>query len=455
MARFALVAGLLLLAVVYYYFLGYGPTPSEIYDDREWWQPRGWIHQIALFSSLSDMARSREPRQWIPVLLFSLPALAGIWAGLRLFKGAVMRSVVMLLSALIMAIVYYGTIRDGIWRFFEWRFILVVASFLATMVAIFYAPSLLRSLNRGPRALTGLVLAAVFAAVFVLSTEVTGTNTEMRFNISPWPVVTVFAILILGLGVAALHLGAGAALWVRGTLAPGAASVLAGLAAALVVGGLGAFIPFAARASNMPGPGLIVALGVASMIYAGAAFALTRPADLRSAGASRIAAALVIAVTVGASNWAAVSYQQMARDETAQTVLVALEKYKKDTGSYPEKLKELLPDYLDHVPEPTIGLIADEDDTFTYSKYSQEDYSLEFSSVQWVQCAYSPPYEFAAYDPDEEEEEYDEDEELEDWQKEDVAAAPPTEAQLAMQARLKEAGLEGKWSCATEPPKLW
>ncbi len=452
MVRFALVAGLLLLAVVYHYFLGYGPTASEIYDEREWWQPRGWIHQIALFSSLSDMARSREARQWIPVALFSLPALAGIWAGLRLFKGAVMRSVVMFLCGTIMAMVYYGAIRDGIWRFFEWRFVLVLVSFLGTMVAMFYAPSLLRSLNRGPRALTALVLVAIFAGVFTLSTEVTGTNTDMRFNISPWPVITVFALLILGLGVAALHLGAGAALWVRGRLAPGAASVLAGLAAALVVGGLGAFIPFAARASNVPGVGLVVALGVASGIYAGAAFALTRPADLRSSGASRIAAALVIAVMVGGSNWAAVSYQKVARDESAQMVLVALEKYKKDTGSYPEKLKELMPSYLDRVPEPQIGLIADEDDVFTYSKYSQEDYSLEFASVQWVQCAYSPPYEFAAYDPDEEEEE---DEEPEDWELQDVAAAAPTAGQLETQARLREAGLEGKWSCATEPPKLW
>ena len=59
MSRFALLAGLMLLIVVYYYFLGYGPTPSEIYDDREWWQPRGWLHQVHLFSALSDLARDR------------------------------------------------------------------------------------------------------------------------------------------------------------------------------------------------------------------------------------------------------------------------------------------------------------------------------------------------------------------------------------------------------------
>ncbi|MBW2282219.1 MAG: hypothetical protein JRG82_15890, partial [Deltaproteobacteria bacterium] len=382
MVRFALVAGLLLVAAVYYYFIGYGPTASEIYDDREWWQPRGWIHQIAMFSSLSDMARSREPRQWIPVLLFSLPALAGLGAGLRLFKGAVMRTVVVFLCSLIMAMVYYGTIRDGVWRFFEWRFILVMLSFLGTLVTMCYAPSLLRSLNRFPRAVTVVVLAAVFAGVFVLNTEVTGTNTDMRFNISPWPVVTVFGMLILGLGVAALHLGAGAALWVRGKMTPGAVGVLAGLGAALVVGGLGAFIPYAARASNVPGLGLITALGVGSVVYAGVALALTRPADLRSSGASRVAAALLITVMVGASNWAAVGYQKTARDETAKTVLVALEKYKRETGGYPEKLSMLTPDYLDEVPEPQIGLIADVDDIFEYSKYSQEDYSLEFSSVQ-------------------------------------------------------------------------
>ena len=78
--------------------------------------------------------------------------------------------------------------------------------------------------------------------------------------------------------------------------------------------------------------------------------------------------------------------------------------------------------------------------------------------MQWVQCAYSPPYEFAAYDPSEDEEEEARTRKRTTGSSGDTepdVAAKPTEDQLEMQAKLKEAGLAGAWSCATEPPKLW
>jgi hypothetical protein len=453
MSRFALLAGLMLLVVVYYYFLGYGPTASEIYDDREWWQPRGWFHQVGLFSALSDMARDRESlRQYLPVLLFSLPGMAGIWAGFRLFKDPIGRGLVVSLGTLLAAIAYYGCVRDGIWRFFEWRFIMVVASFLGVLVSFSFAPSLLRGLNRAPRVVIAAVLAAVAAAAFVLSTEVTGTNTDMRLNISPWPVVTVFGMLGVGMVIAALHIGAGAGVWARGRMPPGGAGLGVAIATALIVGGAAAFIPFAD-----PPAGSVVMVGVLCAIYAGVALWLTKAEDLSASGLSRIAAGVLIAVVVGFSDWFASGYQKHVRDEVAQSVLVALEAYKTDAGTYPERLKHLVPDYLDEVPRPHIGLLEDEDEFFTYSKYSQEDFSLEFASVQWVQCAYSPPYEFAAYDPSDDEEGDDaEEDEWEAWDEgSDVAAAAPSQDQVESAARLKEAGLAGAWSCAEEPPKLW
>ena len=64
-------------------------------------------------------------------------------------------------------------------------------------------------------------------------------------------------------------------------------------------------------------------------------------------------------------------------------------------------------------------------DVFTYSGFG--DSSLrEFSSVQWVQCGYSPQYT----DPDD-----------------------PNAAGLAVGAR--DNALEGSWSCAEQPPPLW
>jgi len=358
----------------------------------------------------------------------------------------VMRSTTVFLSALVIAMAYYGCVADNIWRFFEWRFIPVIASFLAVIVSACFAPSLLRSLSKGPRLVTAAVLVAVFAAVFVLKTEVTGTNTDMRFNMSPWPVVTVFGLLMLGTVIASFHIGAGGALWVR-SKRPGGLGIAAALLTALVLGGGAALL------TGAPAP--LVVSGIA-LAYAGVALLATPVDGLARSGVTRLAAGAIVAVFIVVSNSFAVSYQKTARDITAKTILVALEKYKSEHTGYPESMKDLVPDYLAEVPLPKIGLIQDFDDTFNYSKYSQEDYSLEFASVQWVQCAYSPPFEFAAYDP-EEEEELEDDGEAEDWETDDRSdvAAAPTADQIEMQARLQEAGLNGAWSCATEPPKLW
>jgi hypothetical protein len=484
MSRFALIAGLLLLIVVYYYVFGYGPTASEIYDEREWWQPRGWIHQWWGLSALSAMARSEEATRWIPVALFSLPPALGIVAGIRLFRGAVMRSVVVVLGAVLIAFAYYGCLNDSTWRFFEWRWALVIASFAAVVVIASFGPSLLRSLNRAPRAIGAAALLAVAALIFVLNTEVTGTNTELSFNISPWPLVTVFGMLLLGMLVSATHIAAGAGLLARSRV-PGGAGIAAALGVALVVGAAAAFIPFSA-----PSAGNMVTVGILSVIYAAIAIWRTESDQLQNSALSRLAAGLLIFAFVGVSNQIAVSFQKTARDETARTLLLALEAYKADNGGYPERLRMLKPEYLAEVPRPQIGyglsrglfqlhetvgqalgfvdeygsgMVPDEDE-FVYSKYSQEDYSIEFSSVQWVQCAYSPPYQFASFDEDEDEEDqfasFDEDDEEEPWESWDNenptdVAAGPTADQLATQAILEEAGLAGKWSCATEPPKLW
>ena len=107
-----------------------------------------------------------------------------------------------------------------------------------------------------------------------------------------------------------------------------------------------------------------------------------------------------------------------------------------------------------------IGLIRDEDDRFSYSNYG-DSYALEFASVLWVQCQYSPPYEFASGGEDEEEAEgqtspY-------EGQKApskcegppDVSASAPSEEDLAVKATLAKHGLNGSWTCPKEPPKLW
>jgi hypothetical protein len=115
-----------------------------------------------------------------------------------------------------------------------------------------------------------------------------------------------------------------------------------------------------------------------------------------------VVGALLLAAIVG-SDAAANAMQRRARDVTAVVVLEALEAYKKDNATYPEALDDLIPKYLTQIPRPPIGLFRDEGDRFVYLNYG-DSYALEFASVLWVQCQYSPPYEFAASEPGDAEE---------------------------------------------------
>ena len=119
-----------------------------------------------------------------------------------------------------------------------------------------------------------------------------------------------------------------------------------------------------------------------------------------------------------------------------------------------------MPEYLAEIPRPQIGWLADESKEFDYSNFG-DSYALEFASVQWVQCAYSPPYVFATYDEDEESE--DEDAVAEGWEDEDeawdqdvdVAARPETDDEREATEQLRASGLTGSWNCPKEPPKIW
>jgi hypothetical protein len=274
----------------------------------------------------------------------------------------------------------------------------------------------------------------------------------MQFNISPWPIVTLFGFLLVGATIAAAHTGAGAAVWVRSRVGSAFGWVLGALFA-LGVGALTGALVFSAPAGR-------VMVGLIALVYAVLCMLAARrdPEGGRSGATRLVAGALLLFAIVGANRLAS-ALQRQARDSTALQVLVALEEYKKKHATYPETLEELVPEFLPEVPRPAIGVIRDEDDRFQYSNYG-DSYALEFASVLWVQCQYSPPYEFASADPEELAEEAAEEEadtdERETWESPDVAAPrAPTEEELALQATLAEHGLNGSWSCPEEPPKLW
>ena len=431
---FMLLGGLL---IGYYEFLGPGPSPSELVEDLEWWRPYGFAHTRAAFSALERLAEGGVPGALVPLGLFCLPALAMLVWGFKLFRSAVLRTLCTTCFLALVSFVYYGYMAPRVWRFFEWRSPAVAATVAGVTAAALFAPSLLRAALDRSRVWTVFALASVFAGVFLLSTEVTGTDPYMRFNISPWPVLTLFGLLLIGSALTAFHCAAGLGEWLAAQLG-GVRGLAAGTLAAGVLMLVLTFIIFPTRSV-----GTLLTLASTGAVYAllRARYGPQNPGEAARAGLLVLAAGVFGFLTINLSNRAAAAYQTTARNETATQVLVALERFREQRSSYPDRLQHLVPDYFEEVPRPRIGLIQNEDDEFTYTNLG-DSYLLEFSSVMWVQCGYSPPYDVAKYDEEDFEEE--DEEELEER---------PEDPEL--KALLADHGLEGAWNCEDAPPKLW
>lgn len=434
LSYFLVLAGML---VGYYELLGPGPSPSELVADLEWWRSYGFAHSRDAFDALERLAAGGFPGALVPLGLFWLPPLAILVWGFKLFRSAVLRTLCTTCFFVLVSFVYYGYMADRVWRFFEWRSPAVAATVAATTAAGLFAPSLLRAALERSRVWTAFVMAMVFAGVFLLSTEVTGTNSDMRFNLSPWPVVTLFGLLLIGSALAAFHCAAGLGIWIAAQLGGTRGLV----AAALVAGAL--MLALTLLIFRAPSVGTLLTL-----TSIGAAYALVRVRvgpesrdEAAHAGLLVLAAGVFAFLTINLSNQAAAAYQTKARNDTAMQVLVALERFREERGAYPERLRHLVPDFFEEVPRPRMGLILDDDDEFTYTNLG-DSYLLEFSSVTWVQCGYSPPYDVAKYS----------EEDFEDEDEEDFEERPQDPELTAL---LADHGLEGAWNCQDAPPKLW
>ena len=427
----------------YYQLIGPAPTPSELYDDLEWWRSSGLVHRWEFLDVLDRLAEEGYPGAFLPLGIFLIPPILMLVWGFKLFRSALLRTLAVGAFLLLGIFVYYGYMFYRPWRFFEWRFAAVAATFAGLTAATLFAPSLLRAALDRSRIWAGLAAALVFAGIFVLSTEVTGTDSFMRFNISPWPVVTVFGLLLVGSTLSALHCAAGLGSWLAARV-EGKRGLTAGVLVSVV---LGVLLVFAVL--HTPPLRALILFGCIAGICA---FVRARSApddpDLAARAALTVLAAGVFAfATIDLSDRGAGAFQTKARNVTATRVLVALERYKEGEGHYPERLRHLVPDFFEELPRPRMGLILDDDDEFTYTNLG-DSYLLEFSSVQWVQCGYSPPYDFAAYSDEDFEEE--EDEEEDDYEPLSQQVVDPE-----LEALLADHGLEGAWNCADAPPRLW
>ena len=251
MLRRGYLAVVAALTVVYYFFFGAGPSPSEYVEDLPWWRPWGTALHWPPLMGLAEMARAGFPRAWVPILLGCAPPLALAFLGWRVLRSALSRALLVFLCGMMCVFVYYGLRAEQVWRFFEWRFAAVSASFCAAVVAIAFAAQLFDQALRLSRALAIALALAAFAAIFLLSTQVTGTNYSMPFNISPWPIVTLFGFLLAGAQIAALVAATGAAGWVRTRVAGRGTGLLLGLVAAAVVAALAGWFIFSAAGGRV------------------------------------------------------------------------------------------------------------------------------------------------------------------------------------------------------------
>lgn len=414
-----IATALLFVAVAtgYYYFHGPGPTPSERAMELPWWRPLGlaqsldWAPLAPLQEISADYDEARhmgewEPRGLIPFGIFALPPLLLTMFGFQVFRSAVARVILVAGFLTLSAFVYYGWLDPGTWEDYAWRWPIALFVTSLYIAAFALAPALVGALRERPRSVQPLALLAFFVPVYLLTTEVTGTNPELEWNLSPWPVITLYGFLLFGLVFGVIHLAAGAGA-LAGRFAAGAAALGLGAAVAAVVAFLLRGIPFAVTDLLRVGVLVVPAAGLAA--WAGR----REEPGARAAGVFLVAG-LVILGGVKVSQWQAEYFQAEARDEISPRVIAALDQHMLDRGSYPLELKDLVPDYLPEIPNPRVGWLGEEGEAFMYVDLG-DSYLLEFASAMWVQCHYSPAYE------DVEEEE----------------------------------ALEASWSCEPRPPRLW
>jgi hypothetical protein len=314
--------------------------------------------------------------------------------------------------------VFYGLEADQVWRFFHWRWSVAALLFAAVTALAAYAPVLAAAWRRLSWPLRLATYLPLVVTLLVYERNVTGTNHELPFALSPWPVVQILGLELVASAIAALELGV--ALGLAG-LARGAALAALGVAAtaafplgSLALGSESGFLPFHA------GPILYTATALAAGLVL-AACALWPPRG-REAWARRAAnvglGGLLAALPLVAGQALTRLDYTLTRDGRAQQIIDALAAQRERAGVYPDDLAELVTaGLLEEVPRPHIGFGSPQE--FVYQNFG-ESYLLEFSAPRWIQCAYNPP-----------------------WQLEPGEEAP------------EEGDGAGAWSCPQKPPELW
>ncbi len=432
----ALLMGLLVgYAVLAYY--GFGPYPREA--PVPWWQPRGFFTESLLLAPFGE-----DPLP--PILAYTLPAVGLALAVMVATRSALVSTAALTVTLATSLFLFYGLRWPGpqIWSFFGWRGGAVMVAVAAIVSAALLSPLLAASWLKRGWALRLLIYAPLVVLVACVASSATGTNPALRFNLTPWPVATVFGFDLSAAIIAALLASSGLAL-----------AALRWRERALWIAALGLTVAVAVPVTwtvlRLPSglwmlAATLTVAALALRIAASAAGNLTM--GVRSlAGYVALGSILVATPLLLGSAWRRMDYSA-TREGRAQKLIDALAIYYEHEDSYPDTLAELVEArYLDQVPKPRVGIPALNNDGFTYQNLGS-DYLLEFASPGWTQCHYSPPWD------------EDLDEDYEDG--EDYADDPDTFGPTGGGIELPEQGdesydgpLPGQWSCPAKPPELW
>jgi hypothetical protein len=369
----------------------------------------------------SSFLRGEVPEALLPALaVLVLPSLALAVAVAFLTRSSLMRTLAGIATLASACFVAYGVEASAPWRFFHWRWSASVVIFAVVVGGALYAPSLTASWRRLGWPVRLATYLPVVGFLVGYETSVTGTNPELSFAVSPWPIVQLLALEFLAVWIAALWLGVGLGLL---GVARGGASAAGGV---LVAGGVqwlavsvsaagGALLFKPEAAHHMAAVAIaLAALGVASAWPPRDREARARRGTNLLLGGALLAAPLVVGQTLTRLDYAE------TRDHRAQRIIDALEAYQERHEGYPDELPALVDEgLLDEVPKPRIGLFSGQE--FVFQNFG-DSYLLEFSAPRWIQCAYNPP-----------------------WQLEPGEELDPEDADA----------LTGAWSCPQKPPEIW
>ena len=76
-----------------------------------------------------------------------------------------------------------------------------------------------------------------------------------------------------------------------------------------------------------------------------------------------------------------------ASQDTASSIILAIENFNREKGNYPNSLNELTPSFLEEIPKPHVGFINKQ--KFHYNKSSdKEKYILGFRYAAWMFSQY-------------------------------------------------------------------